>query len=53
VVGESIRKVDVWTARHNLVVVPFADRPVDPFLNAYRPEDLKAAEATLAVAAPL
>ncbi len=43
-VEEGIRKVDVWTARHRLVQVTFPDRPVDPFFNANRPEDLEAAE---------
>ena len=47
VVEEGIRKVDEWTARHSLVAVPFADRPVDPFFNANRPEDLTAAAALL------
>jgi molybdopterin-guanine dinucleotide biosynthesis protein A len=50
-IGEGIRKVDLWTARHNLVVVPFADRPVDPFFNANRPEDLAVATALLDAAA--
>lgn len=44
---EGIRKVDLWTARHQLVTVPFADRPVDPFFNANRPEDFAAAAALL------
>ncbi len=43
-VEEGTRKVDVWTARHRLVHVPFDDAPVDPFFNANRPEDLAAAE---------
>ena len=43
-VDEGIRKVDVWTARHRLVRVAFADQPVDPFFNANRPEDLDVAE---------
>ncbi|HWB52226.1 MAG TPA: molybdenum cofactor guanylyltransferase MobA [Stellaceae bacterium] len=47
VVEEGVRKVDVWTARHRLAVVPFPDRPVDPFFNANRPEDLAAAERLL------
>ncbi len=47
-VGEDgIRKVDVWTARHKLVTVSFADQPVDPFFNANRPEDFAAAAALL------
>jgi molybdopterin-guanine dinucleotide biosynthesis protein A len=51
VVEEGIRKVDLWTARHRLVTVPFADRPVDPFFNANRPEDFAAAAALLRAAA--
>ncbi len=47
VVIEGIRKVDEWTARHRLVTVTFADIPVDPFFNVYRPQDLAAAEALL------
>jgi molybdopterin-guanine dinucleotide biosynthesis protein A len=48
VVEEGVRKVDVWTAGHRLAVVPFPDRPVDPFFNANRPEDLDRAAALLA-----
>jgi molybdopterin-guanine dinucleotide biosynthesis protein A len=47
VVEEGIRKVDQWTARHSLVAVSFADRPIDPFFNANRPEDLDAAASLL------
>jgi molybdenum cofactor guanylyltransferase len=47
---EGVRKVDLWTARHRLVEVPFCDRPVDPFFNANRPEDLERAAALLAAA---
>ena len=46
-VEEGIRKVDRWTARYRLATVPFADRPVDPFFNANRPEDLERAERLL------
>jgi molybdopterin-guanine dinucleotide biosynthesis protein A len=48
VVDEGVRKVDVWTARHRLAVVPFSDQPIDPFFNANRPEDLDRAAALLA-----
>ena len=44
---EGLRKVDVWTARYRLAVVPFADQPIDPFFNANRPQDLERAEALL------
>ena len=47
IVDDRIRKVDEWTARHRLVTVPFADRPIDPFFNANRLEDLEAAAELL------
>ena len=47
VVEEGIRKVDEWTARHRLATVEFGDRPVDPFFNANRPEDLEEAARLL------
>jgi molybdopterin-guanine dinucleotide biosynthesis protein A len=47
VVVEGVRKVDQWTGRHRLVTVAFADRPLDPFFNANRPEDLATAAALL------
>lgn len=43
-VDEDIRKVDLWTARHNLAVVSFPAPVVDPFFNINRPEDVIAAE---------
>jgi len=45
VVVETVRKVDVWTARHRLATVPFPSDPIDPFFNANRPEDLTSAAA--------
>jgi molybdopterin-guanine dinucleotide biosynthesis protein A len=48
VAEEGVRKVDQWTARHRLVVVDFADHPLDPFFNANRPEDLATAAELLA-----
>jgi molybdopterin-guanine dinucleotide biosynthesis protein A len=48
VVDETVRKVDVWTARHRLATVTFPSEPIDPFFNANRPEDLATAEALLA-----
>ncbi|MEM7171330.1 MAG: molybdenum cofactor guanylyltransferase MobA [Pseudomonadota bacterium] len=51
-VEDGVRKVDVWTARHDLVLVNFPDMPtnqgaIDPFFNANRPDDLAAAEEIL------
>jgi molybdenum cofactor guanylyltransferase len=48
VVVETVRKVDVWTARHRFATVPFPSDPIDPFFNANRPEDLTTAAALLA-----
>jgi molybdopterin-guanine dinucleotide biosynthesis protein A len=48
---EGVRKVDRWTARYHIAMVPFSDRPMDPFFNANRPEDLERAETMLGVAA--
>lgn len=50
VVEGGIRKVDEWTARHRLVTVDFADRPIDPFFNANRPSDLETAAELLKAA---
>ena len=47
VVDEGLRKVDVWTGRYRLATVAFRDRPIDPFFNANRPEDLDRAAALL------
>jgi molybdopterin-guanine dinucleotide biosynthesis protein A len=51
-VEDDIRKVDIFTARYELVQVEFPDLasprgPVDPFFNANRPEDLAEAERIL------
>ncbi len=46
-VDEGLRKVDLWTARYRLAIVPFSDQPIDPFFNANRPEDLARAAALL------
>lgn len=50
VVGEGLRKVDLWTARHRLVSVTFepvetGQGALDPFFNTNRPDDLIEAEA--------
>jgi molybdopterin-guanine dinucleotide biosynthesis protein A len=50
VTEEAVRKVDVWTARYRLAIVPFASEPVDPFFNANRPEDLETAASLLRAA---
>lgn len=49
VVAEQIRKVDTWTARYRLAMVPFAEEAagVDPFFNANRPDDFERAAGLL------
>jgi molybdopterin-guanine dinucleotide biosynthesis protein A len=46
-VGEAIRKVDVWTARYRLAKVEFPAGTIDPFFNTNRPQDLAEAERLL------
>lgn len=46
-VGEAIRKVDVWTARYRLAEVDFPVETIDPFFNTNRPGDLAEAERLL------
>ncbi|MFQ2192353.1 molybdenum cofactor guanylyltransferase MobA [Aeromonas jandaei] len=40
------RKIDIWFARHNMVVVSFADQP-DAFINLNSPDELATYEARL------
>lgn len=47
-VGEGLRKIDAWTARHRLATVQFDVGAIDPFFNANTPEDLVEAESFLA-----
>ena len=37
---ESLRKIEVWTARHGVAVAEWLVDPVDPFFNVNTPEDL-------------
>jgi len=47
IVESHIRKVDSWTALHNLGVVEYPVDRLDPFFNINLPEDLKKAEKLL------
>jgi len=49
-VEETVRKVDVFTARYRLAVVDFPVGEVDPFFNTNHPDDLEAARLLLASA---
>ena len=43
-VEEGLHKIEVWTGRHGVAIAEWADKPVDPFFNVNRPEDLAEAE---------
>ena len=43
-INEGLRKIDLWTARHQLSIIKFPDHPYDPFFNINRPEDMVLAE---------
>jgi molybdopterin-guanine dinucleotide biosynthesis protein A len=45
--AEGIRKVEDWTGRFALALVPYPDGERDPFFNANAPEDLAEAAARL------
>ncbi len=47
VFAEGVRKVDRWTARHQIVEVAFEAPGIDPFFNVNIPEDLTHAETVL------
>jgi len=46
-VEEEMRKIDLWTARYDVVRVDFASDPVDPFFNINAPNNLAEAERLL------
>jgi molybdenum cofactor guanylyltransferase len=41
---ESLRKIELWTARHGIALADWPADPVDPFFNVNTPEDAAAAE---------
>jgi molybdopterin-guanine dinucleotide biosynthesis protein A len=43
-VGEGLRKVEAWAARHGVAVATWPDTPVDPFFNVNSPDDLALAD---------
>jgi molybdenum cofactor guanylyltransferase len=44
VVGEGLRKIEVWTARHGIALADWPTEPVDPFFNVNTPDDVAAAD---------
>lgn len=45
--GEEMRKIDLWTARYELVEVDFPAEPFDPFFNVNSKDNLAEAERLL------
>jgi len=43
-VGEDLRKIEVWTARHGIAIADWPTEPVDPFFNVNTREDAAEAE---------
>jgi len=43
-IGEDLRKIEIWTARHGIALADWPAEPVDPFFNVNTPEDAAAAE---------
>ena len=43
-VGENLRKIEIWTARHGVGLAEWPDQPIDPFFNVNSPEDAARAE---------
>jgi molybdopterin-guanine dinucleotide biosynthesis protein A len=49
-VGQGMRKVEAWAARHGVAVAEWPTIPVDPFFNVNTPEDLALANRLAALA---
>jgi len=43
-IGEDLRKIEVWTARHGIAIAEWPAQPIDPFFNVNNPEDAAEAE---------
>jgi molybdenum cofactor guanylyltransferase len=43
-VGEGLRKIEAWTARHGVGLADWPAEPVDPFFNVNTPEDAAQAQ---------
>ena len=43
-IDESLRKIEIWTARHGVGIADWPAEPIDPFFNVNTPEDAVRAE---------
>lgn len=37
---EGLHKIEIWTGRYGVAIAEWPDKPLDPFFNVNRPEDL-------------
>ncbi|MGC1779772.1 MAG: molybdenum cofactor guanylyltransferase MobA [Xanthobacteraceae bacterium] len=47
-VDDSLRKIEIWTARHGVAIADWPAEPVDPFFNVNTPDDSTRAAALAA-----
>ncbi len=47
-IDESLRKIEIWTARHGIAIADWPAEPVDPFFNVNTPEDAAQAQSLTA-----
>jgi molybdenum cofactor guanylyltransferase len=52
-IGEDLRKIEVWTARHGVAIAAWPSVPFDPFFNVNTPADAAQAERIAAEQAQL
>jgi len=43
-IGEDLRKIEVWNARHGVAIAEWPAQPIDPFFNVNTPADAAQAE---------
>jgi molybdenum cofactor guanylyltransferase len=43
-IGDGLRKIEIWTARHGVGIADWPAEPIDPFFNVNTPEDAARAE---------
>ncbi len=47
-IDESLRKIEIWTARYGVAIADWSAEPVDPFFNVNTPEDAAQAQSLAA-----
>ncbi len=49
---QGMRKIEDWTNRHHVALHRFEEKPIDPFFNVNRPEELAIAEKIISTLSP-